>query len=95
MNRVQAGRIYVYRPVGMDLWDSRIYADRVHPGDEVTVVNLCGCPKANTMGHCHINTLDGQFAGLVLTNSLILKSKWDNRKMTWGTEPCDRLEATA
>jgi hypothetical protein len=79
----------------MDLWDSRIYADRVVPGDEVRVINLYGCPKANTMGHCHIETLGGEFAGLVLTNSLVLKSKWDKRKMFWGLEACDKKEVVA
>jgi hypothetical protein len=82
-NKVQAGRTYVYRPVGMDLWDSRVYNGAVHPGDYCRVVNLHGCPRANTMGHCHINTMDDKFAGLVLTNSLVLASKWDNRKTDW------------
>jgi hypothetical protein len=39
-------------------------------GDIVKVVNLRGCPKANTMNHCHIATESGQFAGLVCCNSL-------------------------
>jgi len=37
----------------------------------VQVVNLRGCPKANTMGHCHVNDADGRFAGLVCTSSLV------------------------
>ena len=83
-NRVQAGRKYVYRPVGLDVWDSRIYGGMVKAGDYVKVVNLPGCPRANTMGHCHIETMDGQFAGLVLTNSLILASWLEDRKnMSW------------
>jgi len=50
--------------------------DRLHPlynvrdGDVVCVVNLRGCPKANTMGHAHVMHLDGTFGGLVCTNSL-------------------------
>jgi len=39
-------------------------------GDTVKVVNLPGCPKANTMGMCHINDINGKFAGHVCTNSL-------------------------
>ena len=33
------------------------------------VVNLPGCPKANTMGHCYVEK-QGRFAGMVHTNSL-------------------------
>lgn len=80
MNRVQAGRKYVYRPVPLDVIDSRIYADLVKPGDYCKVVNLPGCPKANTMGMCHIETMKGEFAGLVCTNSLILASWLENPK---------------
>jgi hypothetical protein len=63
-NRVRAGRLYRYNPVTIDrlnpLYD-------VNDGDIVRVVNLPGCPEANTMGHAH---LDGTFGGLVCTNSL-------------------------
>jgi hypothetical protein len=65
--RVRAGSKYRFEPVGMDIWDSRAL---VEPGTLVKVVNLYGCPRANTMGHCHIQTLGGEFAGLVLCNSL-------------------------
>jgi hypothetical protein len=44
-------------------------------GDVVRVVNLPGCPRANTMGHCHVAHLDGTFAGLVCTSSLRPVSK--------------------
>jgi hypothetical protein len=69
VRRVKAGRVYVFQPVGMDLWDSRTLG--IKPGDLVRVVNLYGCPPANTMAHCHIETADGgEFAGLVMTASL-------------------------
>jgi hypothetical protein len=42
----------------------------VKKGDTVTVVNLPGCPRANTMGMCHV-ARDGKFAGMVMTNSLV------------------------
>ncbi|HEX3105624.1 MAG TPA: hypothetical protein VHQ22_14355 [Terriglobales bacterium] len=67
MKRVRAGRLYRYKPVLLD---------RGHPpynvqeGDIVRVVNLPGCPKAGTMGHCHVEHLNGDFAGLVCCNSL-------------------------
>jgi len=49
--------------------------DRLHPpynvrqGDVVCVVNLRGCPKANTMGHTHFMHLDRTFGGPVCTNT--------------------------
>lgn len=67
MHKVRAGKSYIYNPVGMDIWDSRVID--INPGDIVTVVKLHGCPPPNTMGMCHISA-DGRFAGLVLTNSL-------------------------
>ncbi len=65
--RVVAGRTYRYNAVGLDRWDART---NLQPGELVRVVNLPGCPRANTMGHCHVYRLDGTFAGLVLCNSL-------------------------
>lgn len=65
--RVVAGRTYRYQPVGLDTWDART---DLQPGEIVRAVNLPGCPRANTMGHCHVTRMDGRFAGLVLCNSL-------------------------
>ena len=73
--RVRANATYVYEPV---LIDRGVAAD--HAGQVVRVVNMPGCPKANTMGHCHIQTLDGQFLGMVCTNSLQPKPKASRRK---------------
>lgn len=69
--RVTAGKAYKYIPVGLDRWDTRT---ALKEDDVVKVVNLPGCPKANTMGHCHVEK-DGVFAGLVLTNSLVAAGK--------------------
>ncbi|PWT76224.1 MAG: hypothetical protein C5B59_07070 [Bacteroidetes bacterium] len=66
--RVRVNTLYRYEPVPMD---------RFHPpynievNDIVRVVNLPSCPKANTMGHCHVEHLGGDFAGLVCCNSLV------------------------
>lgn len=65
--RVKAGSTYVYRPALLDLIDART---DLKEGDVVRVVNLPGAPKANTMGHAHVETLDGKFIGLVQTASL-------------------------
>lgn len=68
MNKVTIGRWYKYQPVGMDLWDA---CSDLKLGDHVKVVNLPGCPRANTMGHCYVDREDGSFGGLVLCNSLV------------------------
>jgi hypothetical protein len=46
---------------------------KVRKGDVVRVVNLYGCPKANTMGHAHVEHLDGTFGGLVCSKSIKCK----------------------
>jgi len=64
--KVQANREYIYYPNMLDRIDGRT---KLVPGSIVRVVNLPGCPRANTMGHAHVE-YNGQFAGLVHTNSL-------------------------
>jgi hypothetical protein len=65
--KVKVGRTYVFSPVLIDVINPPY---NVRKGDVVRVVNLPGCPRANTMGHCHVQHLDGTFAGLVCCNSL-------------------------
>jgi len=65
--RVRVNSTYRFDPVPMDLI-SPAHQGLVK-GDIVKVVNLHGCPKANTMGHCHVEK-DGKFMGMVNTNSL-------------------------
>lgn len=79
--RVRAGQHFYFVPVMLDT---------IHPphnvqvGDYVQVVNLPGCPKANTMGHCHVNitmqangvATPGRFGGLVCTNSLVTREEY-------------------
>lgn len=64
--RVKVGARYVYNPVPFDQWNPPFDCQ---PGAIVKVVNLPGCPKANSMGMCHIER-NGRFAGMVCTNSL-------------------------
>lgn len=64
--KVRAGRQYIYYPNMLDRIDGRT---ELVSGSVVTVVNLPGAPRANTMQHAHVN-YDGRFAGLVHTNSL-------------------------
>lgn len=70
--RVRTGSLYTYQPVMWDRLDRPhgVKADILISGDTVRVVKLHGCPPPNTMGMCHIDTLAGEFAGLVCTNSL-------------------------
>ena len=71
MKRVRVGQLYTYHPVGWDVFDNKV---TLQEGEIVKVVNLPGCPKANTMGHCHVQarveTGEWQFAGLVMCSSL-------------------------
>lgn len=64
--KVRVGSTYIFYPVLLD----RLHPPyNLVPGDIVQVVNLPGCPKANTMGHAHV-AVAGKFGGLVCTNSL-------------------------
>ncbi len=67
-NKVEPGTSYVFEPVFFDILNPPFDAK---PGDIVEVVDLPGCPPANTMGMCHINR-NGKFAGMVCTNSLTI-----------------------
>ncbi len=80
-NRVRAGAKYRFDPVPLDQINPPhgVTSGLIAAGDMVRVVNLSGCPKANTMGHCHIQTMAGEFAGLVCTNSLIRESEFHGR----------------
>jgi len=59
-------------------------------GEEVRVVNLPGCPKANTMNHCHVQRLDGSWGGLVHCNSLHTRAEY----IAWLREKIAEKEAT-
>jgi hypothetical protein len=65
--KVRAGQTCFFVANLLDRCDGRT---DLTEGEEVRVVNLPGCPKANTMGHCHVERLDGAWGGLVHCNSL-------------------------
>ena len=70
MEKVRAGKTYTFDPCLFDVFMPQHY-DAV-PGQRVRVVNLPGCPKANTMGQCHIeDPYDGQFLGMCSIHSLV------------------------
>ena len=67
--RVRKGSIYQFRA---SLWD--IADRRSNTPTEGSLVRVChprGCPPPNTMGHAHVETLEGKFIGLVACASLI------------------------
>ena len=69
--RVRKGTIYVYDPVMLDIIDAR---HDLQKGEQVRVIHPQGCPPPNTMNHCHVERLNGEFVGLVLYNSLKKKT---------------------
>ena len=71
--KVRVGQKFYFVPVLIDRI-SKPY--NVEEGDLVTVTNLHGCPKANTMGHCYVMHHDGGFGGLVCTNSLVTREEY-------------------
>jgi hypothetical protein len=72
--RVRVGARYRFDPVLFDVLNPPANVP-LETGDVVTVINLPGAPKANTMGMCYV-AKGGVFAGMVMTNSLSpLRSK--------------------
>ena len=66
--------MYVYHPNLLDMVDART---NLKSGDMVRVINLYGCPPANTMGHCYVSDVTtGEFIGMVSTNSLHTKQEY-------------------
>jgi hypothetical protein len=65
--KVRKGQKVKYDPAMLDLIDPKT---NLKKGDVVKVCHPHGCPRPNTMGHCHVETLDGKFIGLVQTASL-------------------------
>jgi hypothetical protein len=72
LERVRVGSKYRFEPNMLDTVDAPygVRAGILHKGDIVRVINKHGCPKVNTMGHCYIETMSGEFCGLVSVRSL-------------------------
>lgn len=70
--KVRVNSWYRWYPVGHDLFaGGQGPRGILRDGQRVKVINKFGCPPANTMGHCYVETEAGEFAGLVLCNSLV------------------------
>ena len=54
--KVRVGSLYVYNPNLMDCIDPK--APSLKAGDVCRVINLPMAPKANTMGQCHVETVN-------------------------------------
>ena len=66
--KVRTGSKYTFNASAWDIIDRQKYTP-----EDGTIVRVCqpfGCPKNNTMGQCYIETLEGEFLGMVSTNSL-------------------------
>ena len=73
MIRVKVNAKYRYNPAPLDQYQPPhgVRCGLLAPGDVVRVVNLPRCPKANVMGHCHIqHPVNGTLLGLVCIGSL-------------------------
>ena len=67
--KVRVNSLYQYQPCLLDKIDGRT---GLQPGDRVKVINLRGCPPANTMGQCYVgDPVTGKFIGMVATASLV------------------------
>ena len=78
-NRVRVGSLYRFHPV---------FIDRNVPcedGTIVRVINLYGCPPANTMGQCYIEHLGGEFIQMVCVNSLQVLTSYEKRAVRVAT----------
>jgi hypothetical protein len=65
-HKVRVGKEYIFDPVMIDVIDGKTGLKK---GQIVKVINLPGCPKANTMNHCYVE-YKGNFVGMVCCNSL-------------------------
>jgi hypothetical protein len=80
--KVRVGTLYKYYPVPFDM--IRPPFGNPHKGQIVKVVNKFGCPPANTMGMCYINSFpEDKFLGMVCTNSLISVKSGAIKKEAW------------
>jgi hypothetical protein len=62
-------KTYVFKPVGLDVFDRRSHQPK--PGTVVVKTQPYGCPRNGTMRHCYVeDAATGAFYGLVLEASL-------------------------
>lgn len=65
----ETGTVYIFEPVGLDLFDRRKHQPKA--GTRVRKTQPVGTPRNGTMGHTYVEDAEtGEFYGLVLTASL-------------------------
>jgi hypothetical protein len=71
--KVRVNSTYRFQPNG---WDTlRACGDLLKPGDLVQVINLHGCPPANTMGQCYVRLVgDSSKAFQMVSTGSLVKS---------------------
>jgi hypothetical protein len=73
--RVRVNSLYRFHPA---LIDRNVPCE---DGSIVRVINMPGCPKANTMGHCYIEHLGGEFIQLVCCGSLQTLTSYERKSV--------------
>jgi hypothetical protein len=69
--KVRANGVYTFKRSLFDVAMPQHFRGNLVPdGTQVRVIQLPGAPRPNTMGQAHIETLDGEFVGMVATASL-------------------------
>ena len=72
--RVHVNALYIFHACLLDRMDGRT---DLQDGTLVRVINVHGCPPANTMGHCYVGDPDtSKFIGMVCTGSLNTKAEY-------------------
>jgi hypothetical protein len=88
--KVKVNSVYFYVPVLLDqMYAGTRLGVRIELGRDVRVVNMHGCPPANTMGHCYVQDAGtGKFLGLVCCNSLLTRDEYRQYLLAKMAERC-------
>ena len=71
--KVRVNSIYRFSPNGFDVFNP--CGDLLKDGDLVQVINLPGCPPANTMGQCYVRLVgDSSKAFQMVSTGSLVKS---------------------
>lgn len=66
--RVRVNSTYVFKANGWDTFDSK-HNGYLSDGDLVRVINLHGCPPANTMGQCYVRKVGDTSNAFVMVST--------------------------
>jgi hypothetical protein len=72
--KVRVNSVYQFNPNGWDTFDA--CGQLLKPGDLVQVINVYGCPPANTMGQCYVRLVgDSSKAFQMVSTGSLSKSQ--------------------